>query len=174
MKPYRLQQKCRSYNPFSPSIALWQYFILPHQLLRSQRLSSSRAETTPERGTDIRDNPTIVSPHAPAGQLENTTPGQNEANFPIRKVSWPKEVGRRSRYPYGSSTKASGAIVELLVETRLAYDNEENYKGRVIEPHRSAEPVSEHSLPWCDKDPTATEKASRKRYRAVSEPPSRT
>jgi non-canonical poly(A) RNA polymerase PAPD5/7 len=174
MKPYRVRQICRSRNPFSPSIALWQHFVLPYHPLRQQRPLSTATETSPNSAPDAdaetpsTATPAVTSEKAPESQSE-------QQNTPYRAVR--KVIDSKGKRAFDSPKHASiqknanlraekhvGKTEELLSKAKEAFDGSEDYDGVAVEAVAASRAVSEKLLPWCVRYPSGEEKKAEDRY----------
>jgi non-canonical poly(A) RNA polymerase PAPD5/7 len=155
MKPHCVRQICRSRNPYSPSIVLWQHFVQPCQL-RQQRLFSSETETTPSSAPNAEILP---SPPAPtpddAPEIEHNE--QQAKRGPTRKVLDKKGMHEFTSPRQASMHKNANARAEqstvaahdILLKTKTAYDKSEDYEGVVVEAILASRAPAEKLLPWC-------------------------
>ncbi|KAF2640254.1 Nucleotidyltransferase [Massarina eburnea CBS 473.64] len=165
MKPHRVRQICRSHNRFAPSIALWQHFIVPchPHLLRQQRLSSTAAEATnpPHTGeAEIVPQPAVEQPGgegAPQSTKKNKVKREKAGPWVrFRKVvddkgehKWPNVAvtGIRKNVE-AKADRTRQSITDLLLHARMAFDEQDNYKGVVVNAMTSKYPTLEITLPW--------------------------
>ncbi|KAF2687926.1 hypothetical protein K458DRAFT_332404 [Lentithecium fluviatile CBS 122367] len=149
MKPHRVRQICRSRNPFTPSIALWQHFVLPWHALRQQRpIMYVATEAAPGSlpSTETQLSPPAPMPaDAPKDQIEYE-PNREPV---IRRVADTRAQIYDLRRNTGKATgKSERKIEHLMQKTMSAFDESEDYEGVVVEAITTARAVDEKLLPW--------------------------
>jgi len=149
----RMRQKCRSPKRFSPSVALWQYFVLPHREIR-QYTSASSAHASVDPSTTSNNE---AGPHMPSNGQSDATLKHNQTvdtqpSFTIRKGSRRFETpvkksihGNRQQQPAVSST----AIAQPTRTAYTAPTKLEDYEGVVLKPLHHSDPRPETEYPWC-------------------------
>jgi len=180
MKPHRVRQICRSRNPFTPSIALWQHFVLPCHPLRQQRSLSTATETTPSSIPDAEaEAPPLTAP-APENTPQSPSDQQNTPRRAIRKIDGNplrKVLDKKGEHAFASPKLASihknanaraeqhvGKTAQLLTKAKLAFDEAEDYEGVAVEAMAASRAVKENKLPWCVRSPPGEEKKAEERY----------
>jgi non-canonical poly(A) RNA polymerase PAPD5/7 len=167
MRSLHSRPVCRAHNTFSPSVALWQHFIIPNQhLLQRRFLSSSTTkrssidgslEPTETRGTNGSD---LASPveTPPKVRLIRTGVGKFLVNHSLfskyRKNPKRKQTELpEARQPPGARQPETPPEAEKLwALVRQAYNSAEDYKGVSVQPMRTHVQVSESKLPWTVKN----------------------
>lgn len=167
MQPSRTRLICRAHNRFSPSIALWQYFVARNRPLRlQQRLSSSAAEALQKNeggGAESSGSHELTETgHSEAEPGKNDQPEGvtgTQSRLRLRKkntnkgdwYSTPLEASKAKNR--NNSYKATEtAHKKLLAAARTAFHKFEGYKGVVVNPLVSPKPIWESDLPWCVRD----------------------
>lgn len=98
MKPHRVRQICGSRNPFTPSIVLWQHFILPCHHLRQPRQLSTATETATGSVPDSEVHaPSDTAPASAPNDVGETKSDQKGTPHPaIRKVDYDTNTVRKT------------------------------------------------------------------------------
>ncbi|KAF1973394.1 hypothetical protein BU23DRAFT_533568 [Bimuria novae-zelandiae CBS 107.79] len=179
MKLHHLRPICRASNRFSPSLALYQHFIVPYNALHQQRFSSSApapvaAEGEPSQNTQADDLPPPEVPpveNAEASQPLKITyidPGRlrREAEMAdmkkqLEKLQQNSEKLKKSlkgkqRSHEAKARESTNFIEEIMLKSRIAFDGGEVYEGLVVPPISAPQPAPEHSYPWASKTPNSS------------------
>ncbi|KAF2478017.1 uncharacterized protein BDR25DRAFT_250510 [Lindgomyces ingoldianus] len=145
MKPHRPRSICGSHNPFTPSTALWQHFILPYRPLPfQQRLSSSVASNLQQGDSSLSPAEPPIS--GPLSSLNSGTKGEKKG-LNIADL----ESVRASKEIY------SGTGVKLIISKprrqvvnnpKRAFAHVTDYEGVVVPPLKPIQGVKEGILPW--------------------------
>lgn len=143
MKPHSVRPICRSRNPFSPSIALWQHFVLPCSLLRQQRPLSTATGTPSPQASEVQ-------PHAE--NHEAITSGPGSPDIRIRKVL---DIRKENKFRSPRDAKYADIVEKKSKQTRIALSIAKNaaqisadYKARIVTSMKSRVPYPEAKLPW--------------------------
>jgi non-canonical poly(A) RNA polymerase PAPD5/7 len=164
MKPTHTRLTCRAHNRFSPSIALWQYFVGPDRPFLSQQRHSLNVPRAVQTGAS-KDNDQLQSP-ASADLPRSDAQVEKDSGTPDSgKVVKPQLKIRRKRTGKGiwHENKVDASIAKnikthhvirqatmdaLLAEARVAFKASEDYIGRAVEPKMHPTYVKESQLPW--------------------------
>jgi hypothetical protein len=168
MKPHRVRQICGSRNPFTPSIALWQHFVLPCHHLRQARQLFTATETTESlTGAGAQD----ASPTAPAAPLapkevpETQSDEQARPLIAIRRGGASTFIPPRNRSIGRKANKRAKTTEEKAEAARSAakdaLDSSEDYEGMIVEAIAASEQMPPDKLPWAVKRSTHQEPMER-------------
>lgn len=168
MKPVHARLTCRAHNRFSPSIALWQYFVGPERPLLSQRrYSSNVAEAVQKcasKDANQSDSPASDGIALQEAQLDGETgPGVirklAQPQVRIRKKSTAKgtwhadkvdaSIARNIRNKHATRQASKNAPDRLLAIAKAAFEASEDYIGETMDAMEHPEPIKESQLPWC-------------------------
>lgn len=147
----RARLTCRSHNPFTPSIALWQHFILPNPpVLYHQRLSSSAPSAT-EPTNESNDSESLP---VQASLDDNLPNGATYNGFRLRKTGWPLKLPntltnalpKREHDAQRFSKKPLSSNEVLMHRTKREVEEREDYNGVVVSPLRTAKGTK--GPPW--------------------------
>lgn len=154
MHSIRPRPTCRAHNTFSPSIALWQYFIAPNQhLLQWQLKSSFATEATRTRDDEahnqFEENGAVDLEHMSAPRRLITRVKTGKGNFELNRALYPKlrEIDEQARGGRQSG-KHPRAAEKLLLKAKEAYESAQDYQGVTVQPIHTKVPVKESKLPW--------------------------
>ncbi|CAO2654164.1 Nn.00g108970.m01.CDS01 [Neocucurbitaria sp. VM-36] len=163
MQPSHPRLICRAHNRFTPSIVLWQHFVLPNRpLLQQPRLSSSATASARDHSSENGQLVTSQKASEPEHFEAATAKSGREDVKPVSKVrklttvksTWYPRKGEASitkavQSQYESRQASLTKPEQLLATARAAFENAEEYEGVVVKPMESRESVKENSLPWC-------------------------
>ena len=152
MQPSRARLVCRSHNPFTPSIALWQHFVLANrpflhqhrQCLSSSAASEAEPSATPAPETNAPP-PTPLDRSEPNDSLEH---GENRRSV-IRRIASSRRSPAAVREITDVLAKGDpGDSVTLMAKTKCTFDNNADYEGVVVQPMLGKRHVPESTFPW--------------------------
>ena len=150
MQPLRTRLTCRAHNRFTPSIALWQHFVVPNRPnFHKQRHASSAAEAVYESGLghgNLPDSPGASRPEHVESATTATAQGNEQQELKIRRLTTVK--GTR---PKKISQDPPSDVDKLLAATKAAFKQAKDYEGVVVKPMVNPQPIKESQLPWCFK-----------------------
>lgn len=150
MRLSRTRFICRSYNAFTPSIALWQHFVLPSRPFRPrQRLSSSVAAIKSADFSPLETNG--ISPPLPKAA---ETDGGQHGESRLRKVRSRKPSLRRPARDSNISKPvdpSNGDSIIFMAKTKREVKENGDYKGVVMRPMSytwSQRKAADYTMPW--------------------------
>jgi non-canonical poly(A) RNA polymerase PAPD5/7 len=175
MQPSHTRLICRAHNRFTPSIALWQHFVVPNRPATHQQRHVSSASGAAQDGADTNStnvNGTPLNVQDASGRPQS----EAEVKKPKARSAEPEHANAEPRlriikkntdkgvfHPYKTDASIQKnkqlredardtALAEsdrLLSIARAAYDDAKEYTGVVVKPIVNATPVKESALPWC-------------------------
>ncbi|KAH8724499.1 hypothetical protein GQ44DRAFT_708785 [Phaeosphaeriaceae sp. PMI808] len=164
MKPSHSRLTCRAHNRFSPSTALWQYFVGAHRsfLHHRQHLSTTTTQA-PTDGTSEQLHPARPKNETDLTQLDTDASREEarrtEPKVKISKVRTSKSPSYHSRIQasvvknvqnlYDQRKISLKPPESLLARAREAFEAHQDYDGVVVQPIVNAVAIKESNLPWC-------------------------
>ena len=162
MHSIRPRPICRAHNTFSPSVALWQYFVAPNGRPSQRQLSSAIAIKTPHSRDDETANAnddSLASDVTPASEktLVFKKVRTEKGNYEINKALYPKYgaksgLSRQKSKGAGARIKQAHDAEALLRKAYEAYDSAQDYEGVNVLPIEHGRPIKESTFPWVSKD----------------------
>jgi hypothetical protein len=145
MNLHHARPVCRAPNRFSPSSLLYQHFVAPYHVTNQQRFSSASA---PALAATENDNPARL-------KIRRIYPSGKDKKLAGLK----RELDSKTLLPNSADgdtlpaqARASERYVEeLMLKTRHACDNGEEYPGVLLRPCTPPLLIPEQRWPWAAK-----------------------
>jgi hypothetical protein len=159
---------CRASNRFSPSTLLYQHFVVPYYVAHQQRFSSS-APALAATENEVPQSPSQVpeATKATIAEPRQDSPAQprirrfyapvkDKKLADLKRADWKRELVAKTRVPNavdGDSLPAQALaseryVEELMLRTRLACDDGEEYPGVLLRPCTPPVFIPEQQWPW--------------------------
>ena len=129
---------CRAHNRFSPSIVLWQHFVVSCHPLRQQRLSSS---TLPEPTSSPQNDP-ADSPPSQSSPTPDSHTNEERTTVSVRIVKAPTPPRVKS------SLKENAKKRSFFLPPNRTRTNVQDYEGVVVLPEGNSRDTPLGELPW--------------------------
>lgn len=152
---------CRANNRFTPSVALWQHFVVANFSFVPQRYHASSA--TEAVLTPLEQDGRPSSPQQAGSGSSDLGPDTTETptetpKLTIRKLTTTKghwhsskakaAIAKSKRVQYDTRQTSLTQTGKILAVTKAAFEIGEDYEGVAIKPMIPAQPVKENKLPW--------------------------
>jgi non-canonical poly(A) RNA polymerase PAPD5/7 len=164
MKPTHTRLTCRSHNRFSPSLALWQYFVGPDRPFLSQQRHSSNVAKAVQNGASKDAGQSKSSASAGLPQLDAHVAGENgtpqsskivKTQLKIRRLRTEKGTWHENKVDASiarnirdQNAMRQARLEAPMAEAKAAFKAFEDYIGRAVEPREHLTSVKESQLPW--------------------------
>jgi non-canonical poly(A) RNA polymerase PAPD5/7 len=167
MNLHHARPVCRAPNRFSPSSLLYQHFVAPYHVTNQQRFSSASAPALAATENEPPQSWAQVPKATKATTAE--PPKDNPARLKIRRIypsgkdkklaGLKRELDSKTLLPNSADgdtlpaqARASERYVEeLMLKTRHACDNGEEYPGVLLRPCTPPLLIPEQRWPWAAK-----------------------
>jgi non-canonical poly(A) RNA polymerase PAPD5/7 len=158
---------CRAHNRFNPSTALWQHFVQASPANpRDRRQLSTATKAAPDDANASTKDAQSESASPPearhAHDIEVTTgktaerPSAEPSPWQLRKMTTVKGrwLPTKAESSIAKNIHLQNINTEAESESQLqiardAFAKSKDYKGVVVRPVVSGEPIKESELPWC-------------------------
>ncbi|ORY13238.1 hypothetical protein BCR34DRAFT_481184 [Clohesyomyces aquaticus] len=157
MRPLCRRVTCGSQNRFTPSTALWQYFVLPCRPTPYQQRSSLTSSTA--QTSNYSSPPHFPSLPGPKDSVDDlageTSTSASTIDSPSENSIPPSGVGLNITYSIFKPQRNKNAKINdypdpegFVRDTKIRVEKGEDYVGVNIRPRQAEVPVRERDWPW--------------------------